>query len=151
MTKLNVKLLRKIKKHVEEEPRRLIMARWQQKGRAGELVEDEAATFNLPECGTAACIAGWAVNLSGKKIETDVGARAMTLLGLTFEQSQNLFNTGNWPGDYGDKFDNETSPERRVKILGKLIDKVIESKGAVLTNKSASSDEDYFEEEDYYD
>jgi hypothetical protein len=59
---MNVKLLRKIQKHILEEPRRLDMD--------VVLVKDidPASWRDAPPCGTVGCIAGWACALSGKRL-----------------------------------------------------------------------------------
>jgi hypothetical protein len=94
---MNVPLLRKVKKHILAEPRRLEMNNW-----AVNVDEEEAP------CGTQACIAGWAVILgkgltNNKKREKYIDRAnthysmnfwhntARKLLGLTQDQAYNLF------------------------------------------------------------
>jgi hypothetical protein len=50
----------------------------------------------LSLCGTQACVGGWAIQLSGEKVEDylgggDVSGRAQELLGLTYDQANELF------------------------------------------------------------
>ena len=60
---INVPLLRKIKRHIQEEPRRLKMRFW------GRKVDPLGR--GKPPCGTQACLAGWAVLLSIPRKEWD--------------------------------------------------------------------------------
>jgi hypothetical protein len=56
---MNVKLLRRIQKHILAEPKRLDMGNFivRKSDGLGSLVR-------FPKCGTVGCIAGWAVTLS---------------------------------------------------------------------------------------
>jgi len=53
--KLNVSLLKRIIKHLRQEPKRYNQSQW------GKDVHEES---NAPACGTQGCIAGWAVFLN---------------------------------------------------------------------------------------
>lgn len=52
--KVNVKLLKKVRKLIQEEPRRMRMSSWGRK-------TDGSDISNPPPCGTVACLAGWTV------------------------------------------------------------------------------------------
>jgi hypothetical protein len=84
--KLNVRLLRRIKKHILEEPRRFWMGWW--------VVPNVPGQHPAP-CGTTACIAGWAAIL-GKRREPNYhnGRRALR---LNERQANSLFFSHNWP------------------------------------------------------
>lgn len=96
---MNVKLLRKVKKHILEEPKRLQMGSYIRV--KGKMPLDRP----WPKCGTAGCIAGWACILSAKKgtdpyelyTDTAVGAEAQELLGITFYERHRLFEPIFWP------------------------------------------------------
>jgi hypothetical protein len=59
-------------------------------------------TINPHQCGTTACIAGWAVYLFAKRDPVDqnywisFGEEAQDLLGLTLDQRENLFLSDCW-------------------------------------------------------
>src|SRR5712671_5400107 len=94
-SKLNVALLRKVKRHMLADPRRLQMSQalYVTRGK------------NAPHCGTVGCIAGWVVALSrAKKGETSkhvaqrfdniwcaVEGEAASVLGLSIQTLNNLF------------------------------------------------------------
>lgn len=97
--KLNVRLLRRIQRHILAEPRRLDMASW-----AYHCVgtKKELAALEMPSCGTRACIAGWAVALGSPAKKTrqramlgddsvDYYKVAKRLLGLTDDEADFLF------------------------------------------------------------
>lgn len=60
-------------------------------------VHDQGTFFDeaFPNCGTVACVAGWAVILNGEHPMNlggwKIGVRAQALLGLTDEQREALF------------------------------------------------------------
>lgn len=61
---LNVELLRKVKRHILAEPKRLVMSEGLVYGTAGETYSPSAAynepdDLPFPKCGTVGCIAGW--------------------------------------------------------------------------------------------
>jgi hypothetical protein len=74
--KINVKLLRKVRRHILAEPKRVNMGRF---------------IYRKEDCGTVACIAGWAVTLSGEELPYHISARAEELLGLNWRQASYLF------------------------------------------------------------
>jgi hypothetical protein len=88
--------------------------------------------FGIPtNCGTAACIAGWAVVL-GRGFATPKAAKdscyvdpkqdAMELLGLTEEQAEILFYTTAWPVDFQAKWIDAQTYEERAQIAADRID-----------------------------
>ena len=125
---LNVKLLRKIKRHILAKPRRLHMSWW------AVHKDEEGSTYNgdsgrrekFEECGTAACIAGWACILSGIERPTtdDVVNETPKILGLDFSDLNPLFHTSRW-GDLGIAYDTAKTPKKRAEIAAKRIDQFI--------------------------
>lgn len=101
---MNIKLLRKIQKAIMQEPEQFDMDYWFQ------------TKEGVPNCGTTACIAGWALSLSQKKNPLQVavtidknfglfdysGVRnlAAKVLEITIEQADNLFIKTHWPRDF---------------------------------------------------
>lgn len=124
--KLNVKLLRKIERHILEEPRRFMMSRFYAYGQPGQPFV--APYFDLaptvPECGTAACIAGWANILTGHDRIAD-SWNAEQLLGLTDEQGQRLFLIGCWPNPFKARYRLAKTPKTRAKIAAERIEFLI--------------------------
>jgi hypothetical protein len=122
---LNVKLLRKVQKHIMKEPKRLLMGEWLvTKSKKVPQFENDAGEWeHFPKCNTAACIAGWAVMLHdkhpprGKSIET----RATKILGGSSMDS--LFYTSLWKLEH--EFNTAETPRQRAKIAVKEIDHFI--------------------------
>jgi hypothetical protein len=118
---MNVELLRKIQKHILEEPKRIYMPRWR-------LVFSAIRKEGLcaPECGTVGCIGGWAEILSG------VEGYARDLLGLDSEhgEASRLFNDDEWP----EKFQTglrKANPQTQAyaQVVSDRIDHFISTRG----------------------
>jgi hypothetical protein len=86
---VNVKLLRKIQKHILEEPKRFIMSDIIVRDRPGAEFDDYGISFQIPDCGTTACICGWALILGGKPRSRHEFSDAQKLLGI--EDTSALF------------------------------------------------------------
>jgi hypothetical protein len=91
---MNVKLLRKIKKHILAYPKTFAMSFWQEPRRVSE---------SRP-CGTAACIGGWA-----KLLTKDRKLTAADALGLSHQGAWLLFNMHRWPSRFQTKAKEETA------------------------------------------
>jgi hypothetical protein len=96
---MNTKLLRRIQKRILKEPRQFAMS-WLFRSQ-------EDVTWKIPNCGTAACIAGWCGSvISGNNPKTisSIGLygapQASKDLKLTYAQGGRLFYLSGWP----DKF-----------------------------------------------
>lgn len=151
--KMNVKLLRRIQKHISAEPRRFNMHFWGK--HYSQYVNLHYS--NVPPCRTAGCIAGTACILTGdiqpKKLKGikallngDYGYidfplstpfRARRALGLTKEQADRLFllstmsRSGNsWPDNFELRFNAATTSRQRAKVAVARIDHFIKTKGA---------------------
>lgn len=132
--KLNVKLLRRIQKHILEEPRRFFMDWFIAKGTPGK--KDFKVTTDawrggwdlaksVPACGTAACIAGWVNLFTGHKPNAYELARKE--LGITKNQAIQLFNSGLWPEPYDLRYEHAKTPRRRASIACKRIEHFIKT------------------------
>lgn len=132
---MNVKLLRKIKKHILEEPRRFLMRTFMV--RKSEVV---GKTFNgdsyqripFAKCGTAACIGGWAVLLSdGMDAPIDcVRERANQLLGLSPNDMHNeVYEVNYWPEEFSSAYREAKTQRARATVAAKFID-YLTKKGA---------------------
>jgi hypothetical protein len=126
---LNVKLLRKIKKHILKEPRRFFMYDVIQTGqpRKETYTDDRGKQVKFPSCGTAACIAGWACVLNQAPVSM---REAEYLLGINGQEGTNLFLVDFWPQPFQDKFNNAKTGIVRAKIAAARIDHFIQTKGA---------------------
>lgn len=125
--KLNVRLLRRIQKHILAEPRRLNMRDWNTTLRDPRNLPDE-----MPPCGTVGCIAGWATMLSGKKPRTRHGFARMgcELLGITGwsgdptdmlrydSQARKLFVVDYWPLKYQHRYDKADTLSGQARFQG---------------------------------
>lgn len=129
--RINVRLLRKIQKHILEEPRRYDQNLWR-------IEVDPATNPERPPCGTMACIGGWATALSGKERDSYLGWDvAMRLLGLTREQADRLFDTvekgtdlNKWPKKFVTAYLKAKTPRDRARVAVRRIDHFIKTKGA---------------------
>jgi len=135
---MNVKLLRKIQKHILAEPRRLNMSHW-------------AAPSHDAPCGTMACIAGWAVILTKrrgaekfrrvaerlgiglfpdpKRITLNPSTVAAKALRLDLDQKEKLFHTYGWPWNFREKYLNAENPRIRARAASDRIDHFIATHG----------------------
>ena len=86
---MNIELLRRIQKHILEEPLRLNMHDWAVNGSA---LQFGYHGLRAPPCGIVCCIGGWARELSG-------GLTPETALELTTDEAIKLFYLRHWPKD----------------------------------------------------
>lgn len=123
---LNVKLLRKVKRHILRKPTRLRMSLLQEKGTPGTSIRGlmsrwgEPEFMKIPTCGTVGCIAGWTCMLSGNG-RVDLQP-AMELLGL---RECSLCFVHQWPSDLREMYYTAKSQTRRAALVGLAIDRVI--------------------------
>lgn len=124
---INVRLLRKVKRHILEEPRRLLMYTW-------------ASNSNDAPCGTAGCIAGWSAILSGRpadevKAVQDHAAsivfrgEAAQLLRISDAQAARLFYAGNWPNPFRMDYVYNFDRIKRAQITADRIEHFIATEG----------------------
>lgn len=130
---LNVELLERVKAHILEEPRRFEMASWAEHS-------DDAP------CGTAACIAGWALILEkGARLLDDgvtllyrnnrrilsEGNDAARLLGIDIKIAMELFSVSRWPSDLEYEYldleydDSLEGRQAKAEIAARRIDRFI--------------------------
>lgn len=69
----------------------------------------ERAATARPPCGTTACIAGWALILSGKRLRPLVNytEQGQKILGLTQTEAQKLFMVDRWPEEFQKEYDED--------------------------------------------
>jgi hypothetical protein len=129
---MNVRLLRKIQKHILTEPRRLIMRIFVAHAETyGPTYEgDSGHAVRFPTCKTAACISGWACLLTKQKRIKAYWARGRRILDLSEGQAIRLFIDTQWPQPFSDQYGNATTPRMRARIAVRRIDHFIKTKGA---------------------
>lgn len=130
--KMNVRLLRRVQKKILKEPEQFLMERWY-----------EHNPETVPNCGTAACIAGWAVALerrltpeqARKKIYnpgtiSDFIDYAASLLNIGRRDAEALFSRDAWPDDLNSEYNkNRNNHKARARIAAERIDRFIETNG----------------------
>lgn len=125
---MNVKLLRRIKKHILEEPKRLEMGVFCEHGEPGEYLISDGIETEFAKCGTAACIAGWASILSGNDQEHPE-TFATRVLELKFGQAARLFYVDKWPKKFATPYENAKNKTQQAKVASARIDHFIATKG----------------------
>lgn len=124
--KLNVRLIRKIQKHIMAEPRRLLMrsVKLYALGPNDSYVADDFETkVPYPDCGTAQCIAGWALTLSGRRLDTDM-SKAARLLNLDAPTGR-VFAVCMWPYQFISQYSKAKTPLARAKVACKRLDYLV--------------------------
>lgn len=128
---MNRTLLLKVKEQILAEPESFEMETWV---RTEFPFRDYEIKFDKPDCGTAACIGGWACLLEGEKAKSCEGdevtshryyQHAMQYLGINDEQARVLFNTAAWPDDLRTAWYDTRSKNKRAKIAAERIDRFI--------------------------
>jgi hypothetical protein len=129
---MNVKLLRKVAKHVLAEPKRLRM----------EMLRtpmDDLPENLRPPCGTACCFAGWGIVLSKLSDGFDlswptykgspVGLGEQKVDELFDTPNNKLFFTGDWPDKFRLKYHAAKRPSTKAKIAVAALEDYIKTKG----------------------
>lgn len=134
--KLNIKLLRKLQKHILGEPRRFFMEGVVITGKPGRPFNDAFWYTDVaavaPECGTAACIHGWTALLSGKKpyeakrLSYDWSRRKLGLSRLTTYLDP-LFDLDAWPNPFRKRYSKAKRAATRAKIGAARIEHLIKT------------------------
>lgn len=133
---MNVRLLRRVQKQILKEPRQFDM-------------DDYFATKrtlgrNVPNCGTAACIAGWAIALSHPTRKprdvascyypAETAGKLLELPGCNDSYNDHLclnslFLVDSWPLKFKESYNAAKTFTAKAKIAAKRIDHYIETKG----------------------
>jgi hypothetical protein len=130
---MNVELLQRVKAHILEDPNRYDQWIWIVDG----LVPGEKlvpAGRIVPECGTVACIAGWAIILGNPHSNTDLPGswsffiehKATELLGISDSQASMLFDGGLL---FEDAVKGAKSLQDLAQAAARHIDRFIETNG----------------------
>lgn len=130
---MNVTLLKKVKRAILREPKRLCMYYW---------LDVDPTPSRAPSCGTVGCIAGWTAILAKRKSgsirltahQFIGGATASVVaecaLKLSHGQARRLFHLGEWPVKLGEEYENARTHRQHAQIAAKRIDLFIKTKGA---------------------
>jgi hypothetical protein len=126
---MNVRLLRRIQRQILKEPKQFWM----------DAYFCDCISWQIPNCGTTACIAGWATALGKNKNPrqawlTGVDARQYGehKLKITNVQASKLFFTDAWPRKYRTAYLKALMAKRladSARIAAKRIDHFINTKG----------------------
>lgn len=133
---MNVPMLKKVRAAILKRPRQFDMEGYF----SSSLDFIEGGRKEKPShCGTAACIAGWAIHLEAgrdKLSETDanrdLGAwdEGKQLLDIGERQAWRLFIADHWPDKYKHKYDNaRATAKSRAKAAAARITHFIKTKG----------------------
>lgn len=119
-------LLLKVKEQILTEPSRFHMSHWFYN-------KDENQDYYGPcallhNCNTAACIAGWAIALSGEtELIEDPHEDAKRILGITESQANSLFYITSWEEpELRERFVSSRSEAEIAAIAAQIIDNFIE-------------------------
>lgn len=147
---LNVKLLRRVRDAIKNEPAQFVMGSWFTREltiqtyisayslpAAGSLRTIGDMNREIPNCGTAACIAGWTLSLAARKTpqktassasNSDILTMAEIRLGLQpDDESLSLFILTEWPRAYLEAWNEASTLEERAQVAAKRIDAFIKS------------------------
>ena len=126
---MNVTLLRKVAAKILEEPKQFDMSWWFLAGRAPGII---------PNCGTAACIAGWGIAID-RKISHEMARRmaanhnvsheASKAFGLHDRQADCLFSVSRWPERFRKQYKKRVSPLAKAKVAVARIEHFIKTEG----------------------
>lgn len=128
---MNVELLLKVKEAILNNPEGFQMGKYFKQPENNK-IRDYGLEWET-RCGTACCIGGHAISLSGterplreeKYIPGEIYEIAKRALGLTDEQAGKLFYTAHWPVDLYREFSYSKSITKRAQIAAEVIDRFI--------------------------
>lgn len=152
---MNVDLLLRVKKHIQQKPSRLRMSQFlvRKENLAATAIRPdnrivkikgkeyfnflaiewgEPSKQKIPDCGTVGCIAGWTCMLgldTPPESVLKIKQSAINLLQLDNYQAEHLFYVHNWPTELRDGYYEAKNNRQRARIVGKVIDLFIKSKG----------------------
>ncbi len=136
---LNVKLLRKVKAQILKEPAQFAMTKWFTRdiAQANEFAEVlDIRRRVIPNCGTAACIAGWAVAIH-KESNPELVARSYYMpydandaLDLDDDNSHLLYHVARWPRKFLERWRRARSMAARARVAADRIEHFIATGGA---------------------
>jgi hypothetical protein len=124
---MNVELLRKVQKHILEEPKRVDMDVWTKSGEPGTTTTICGFDVVFPSCGTVGCIWGWAAQLAGGNyLQLDY----WNVLSIDYDKANNLFHPNQWPKKFREALE-KTEPQsvEYAQVICDRIDYFIDTDG----------------------
>jgi len=137
MKRLNVPLLLMVREAILKEPKQFIMDHWFSDQtdirKRGTDYRHRPNAYEIPNCGTAACIAGWVVTIGNGKTPREIAIQhllgvkteACNLLNVDGYDASFLFYVTNWSPHYRKAWKATRSPAKRALIAAKVIDNFI--------------------------
>ncbi len=127
-TRMNIKLLKTVRDAILANPRQFRMETF--------FSFYDSAGNPAPKCGTAACIAGWAIAIhDGTKLSVAADDawnehdNAKKHLGLTQKQADILFYYEEWPHPFWERYEAAENVRAAAKAAADRIDLFIKTKG----------------------
>lgn len=141
---MNIPMLKKVRAAILKRPRQFEMSSFFCKSLLFDTDGDR--TEPASHCGTAACIAGWAIHIqTGLKTPQQTAEHHKPLasvcpvdyydeqgamaLGIDINESRKLFYASAWPCRFGDKYYSAKTATARAKIAAARINHFIKTKG----------------------
>lgn len=122
-------LLQKVADAIIAEPRQFVMTNWFVERLSRDAYRSNPRIYDIPRtipnCGTAACIAGHVIAIANKmnpreashsKSTLHVKHEAARALGIDNELASKLFFVENWGHNFRDAYEEATTVEARAKI-----------------------------------
>jgi hypothetical protein len=148
---MNVELLLKVKEQILKEPAQFQMA-WIFTRHIVDSYTD-IDRDKIPNCGTAACIAGWAISIhrgmTPKQVsDSEIGGweDAQELLGIGRGWADELFNVERWPTGYKEAWYESDTLEDRAQVAADRIDDFIREIAEAAEDGGEGYEEDEEEE-----
>jgi len=116
---IDVKLLKKVRDHILEEPERLNMYILRVHKR-----NDTDERYDFPSCGTVGCIAWWVSVLAKPPGRGDIIDFATARLNIPDSFSE-LFYLDAWPDKFMQRYESARSARQRAKVTAARIDAFI--------------------------
>lgn len=123
---MNTALLLQVKDAILAETEHFDMGYWFR-----DHMHRDRALQTLTQCGTTACIAGWAVYIGIDNVRTVrwIEYKAKALLDLSKCQASRLFYVANWPLQYYSAYHDATSDLQRAVVAAQRIEHFIATNG----------------------
>jgi hypothetical protein len=140
---MNTALLTEVRDHILQHPRNFDMQHWGTISAPGRqmiriddgyvLKPEVTQAFLRHECGTTACIAGWALILASKEgprdLDLAVSATAAQVLEVDYEDGLRLFFSDDWPEQFKVSYWAANDLRGRAYVAAKRIDHFIATEG----------------------
>lgn len=130
---MNVRLLRRVKRAILDEPGQFVMDAFFTTDTTSEYTSD-LPRKTIPNCETAACIGGWALAISGKQTPQacsndgdtmDYSSEAARVLDLDYGQGARLFYVERWPQVFQDQWIRTETLKGRARMAARRIEHFI--------------------------